>query len=271
MSFALDEEHFVENDFLKRLKNLGFRIYRQDKDFPEKAYEITDFDENNEAVYGGEAQAFRDSFSDVILEKELRFRLKVINPFLTEDQIDTVVRRLKVVEGKSLVEANRVVHTLLTENTSVDENRETNEKSPTVRYIDFKNINNNSFIAISQFKVRIKGTENHIIPDIVIFVIGIPLAVVECKSPAVTEPIYEAITQLMRYSERRGAKEGNSELFYYNLFQIATTRYQSVIGTITSDYDNFVEWKEAFIPELAQSHENNLMQLYGNTFKRKPS
>ncbi|MCI4463894.1 MAG: type I restriction endonuclease subunit R, partial [Caldisericum sp.] len=250
MSFALDEEHFVENDFLKRLKNLGFRIYRQDKDFPEKAYEITDFDENNEAVYGGEVQAFRDSFSDVILEKELRSRLKVINPFLTDDQIDTVVRRLKVVEGKSLVEANRVVHTLLTENTSVDENRETHEKSPTVRYIDFKNINNNSFIAISQFKVRIKGTEKHIIPDIVIFVNGIPLVVVECKSPAVTEPIYEAITQLMRYSERRGAKEGNSELFYYNLFQIATTRYQSVIGTITSDYDNFVEWKDAFIPGI---------------------
>ncbi|MEM3408565.1 MAG: type I restriction endonuclease, partial [Candidatus Micrarchaeia archaeon] len=243
----LDEEHFVENDFLKNLKDLGWLVFRQDENAPEKAYEIVDFDENNNSFYGGD-YSFRETFSDVILEGELRKALKRINPFITESQIDTVVRRIKVFEGNSLIEANREVHKLLTENTSVDENVKTHEKSPTVRYIDFKNIENNSFVAISQFKVRIKGTENHIIPDIVLFVNGIPLVVVECKSPAITDPIYEAITQLMRYSERRDAKEGNQELFFYNLFQIATSRYKSVIGTITSNYENFVEWKEAFIP-----------------------
>ena len=58
---------------------------------------------------------------------------------------------------------------LLLENTSVAENRKTGEKSPTVRYIDFTHLTNNRFIAICQFKVRILGTEHHIIPDIVLF------------------------------------------------------------------------------------------------------
>jgi len=52
---------------------------------------------------------------------------------------------------------------------------------------------------------------------------GLPLVVVECKSPAIADPVGEAITQLMRYSNRRGIKEGNEKLFWYNLFMIATS------------------------------------------------
>ena len=71
---------------------------------------------------------------------------------------------------------------LLLENTSISENRQTGEKSPTVRFIDFKHRDNNRFIAVCQFKVRILGTEYHIIPDIVLFVNGLPVGVIECKN-----------------------------------------------------------------------------------------
>jgi type I restriction enzyme R subunit len=130
----------------------------------------------------------------------------------------------------------------------VSENRKTGERSPTVRFIDFKNPENNSFIAISQFKVNIPGTEKHIIPDIVLFVNGLPLVVIECKSPAISDPINEAITQLMRYSNKRGAeaKEGNEKLFYYNLFMIATSNQVSKYGTITSEFEHFYEWKDPY-------------------------
>jgi len=70
--------------------------------------------------------------------------------------------------------------------------------------------------------------------------------VVECKSPAIADPISEAITQLMRYCNRRGASEGNEKLFWYNLFVVATSNQVAKYGTITSDYEHFVEWKDPY-------------------------
>jgi len=88
---------------------------------------------------------------------------------------------------------------------------QTGERSPTVRFVDFTHRENNSFIAVCQFKVRILGTEHHIIPDIVLFLNGLPVVVIECKSPKVKDAIPEAIDQMLRYSEQRGAKgEGSA-------------------------------------------------------------
>ena len=270
MPVALDEEHFVENDFLRKLLELGWRVYRQDIYNPEIVTEISSFDENLNPINSG-IERFRESFSDVILKDELHSSLKRINPFLEKDQIEEVIRRLEIPDANSFVEINREFHELLTLNTSVSENRLTHEKSPTVRYIDFSNLENNSFIAISQFKVQIPGTENHIIPDIVLFVNGIPLVVVECKSPSITDPISEAINQLMRYSERRNLKEGNQKLFRYNLFQIATAKYLTKFGTITSNEEYFTDWKDPYpfsIKDLGSKHSNQDVLIQGMLSKK---
>jgi type I restriction enzyme R subunit len=241
----LDEEHQVENSFLAQLKRLGWEIYKQNKEDPEDTKEITGFNKDLEPIYGT-TKKFRTTFREVILEDVLRQSIKRINPWIEEDQIDYVVRRLKEPQANSLFEANREIHELLLENIPVSENRKTGEKSPSVYIIDFKNPENNSFIAISQFKVNIPGTEKHIVPDIVLFVNGLPLVVVECKSPSRADPIGEAIEQLFRYSNRREEKEGNEKLFWYNLFSVATARYTAKYGTITSDYEHFVEWKDPY-------------------------
>jgi type I restriction enzyme R subunit len=241
----LDEEHQVENSFLAQLKRLGWEIYRQNKEDPEDTKEITGFNKDLEPIYGT-TKKFRTTFREVILEDVLRQSIKRINPWIEEDQIDYVVRRLKEPQANSLFEANREIHELLLENIPVSENRKTGEKSPSVYIIDFKNPENNSFIAISQFKVNIPGTEKHIVPDIVLFVNGLPLVVVECKSPSKADPIGEAIEQLFRYSNRREEKEGNEKLFWYNLFSVATARYTAKYGTITSDYEHFVEWMDPY-------------------------
>ena len=245
MSFKLDEEHYVENTFLAHLKKLGWKIYRQNKDNSEDIKEIIEFNNLMEPIYGNSVK-FRESFREVILEKELRESIKRINPWIEDDQINEVIRRITTPQANSLLEANREIHELLLENTSVQENRKTGEKSPTVKFIDFRNPENNSFIVISQFKVNIPGTEKHIIPDIVLFVNGLPLIVVECKSPASSDPINEAIIQLMRYSNRRGEKEGNEKLFWYNLLMIATSKQVAKYGTITSESEHFYEWKDPY-------------------------
>ena len=254
----LDEEHYVENTFLAQVQRLGWKIYRQNKADPEDTREITNFTSGSEPVYGAQTK-FRDSFREVILEDELKRAIKKINPWIEEDQINEVVRRITTPTANSMLEANREIHDLLLENTSVSENRHTGEKSPTVRFIDFETPENNSFIAISQFKVNIPGTEKHIVPDIILFVNGLPLIVIECKSPATTDPITEAITQLMRYSNRRGVKEGNEKLFWFNLFTIATSNQVAKHGSITSEYEHFVEWKDPYPYSLSDiSQDRNI-------------
>ena len=123
------------------------------------------------------------SYSEVVMLPVLREQLKVINPWLEDDQVEEAVKQLTAnFPGTGLIQNNRHVLQLLLENTSVSENRKTGEKSPTVRFVDFKHRDNNSFIAVCQFKVRILGTEHHIYPDIVLFLNGLPIAVIGATS-----------------------------------------------------------------------------------------
>jgi len=226
----LDERNHVEKPLLDQLAELG--------------WDVLDLDSKQHP-----ADTLRDSFTEVVMLPVLRDQLQVINPWLEPDQVEEVAKQLTAsFPTNNLIENNRHLFELLLENTSVSENRQTGEKSPTVRFIDFKNRDNNRFIAVCQFKMRILGTEHHIIPDIVLFVNGLPLGVIECKSPKVKEPIPEAIDQMLRYSEQRGAKgEGSAPLFFYNQFVIATCRQQAKFGTITTHDDkHFYRWADPF-------------------------
>ncbi len=183
--------------------------------------------------------SYRENLAEVVLLPKLRESLKKINPWMEEDQVDEVVKRITALPGTELLENNQQVLKLLLENISVSEDRTTGEKSPTVRYLDFENIDNNSFIAVSQFKIRIRGTEHHITPDIVLFLNGLPVVVVECKSPKVKEPISEAIDQVLRYSEQRGeTKEGSPPLF---LLQPVSGSHLLSAGVVRNDHHSYRE------------------------------
>jgi type I restriction enzyme, R subunit len=226
----MDERNHVEKPFLDQLHGLG--------------WEVLDLEMKQQP-----AQTYRENFTQVVMLPVLREQLQIINPWLEEDQIEEVAKRLTAsFPSNNLIENNRYIFNLLQENTSVAENRQTGAKSPTVKYIDFDRPQNNRFIAVCQFKVRIPGTEYHIIPDIVLFLNGLPVAVIECKSPKTQEPIPEAIEQLLRYSEQRGYKgEGSAPLFYYNQFVIVTCRNQAKFGTITTRIEKyFYRWSDPY-------------------------
>ena len=227
----LDERNHVEKPLLNQLGDLGWDII-----------DLTD-----EKQKPGDT--FRENFTEVVMLPVLREQLKVINPWLEYDQVEEVVKQLTAsFPSTGLIENNKHVLQLLLENTSVGENRQTGEKSPTVRFIDFKNRDNNRFIAVCQFKVRILGTEHHIIPDVVLFVNGLPVAVIECKSPKVGDAIPEAIDQMLRYREQRGAQgEGSAPLFYFNQFVVATCRQEAKFGTITTHSEkHFYRWADPY-------------------------
>ena len=125
----LDEEYYVENPFLAQLQKLGWKTYRQNKDDPEDIREIASFNSSLEPAFG-ERIKWRETFREVVLEDVLRESIQRINPWIEEDQINEVVGRITTSQARSLLEANREIHDLLLENTSVFENRKTGEKAP---------------------------------------------------------------------------------------------------------------------------------------------
>ena len=231
-SHRLDERNHVEKPFLDQLAGLGWEILDLHLDKQQNP-----------------SASHREKFTEVVMLPVLRERLQVINPWLENDQVDEVVKRLTAsFPGTGLLENNRHVFNLLLENTSVSRNRQTGENSPTVRFIDFNERGNNRFMAVCQFKVQVPGTWRHIIPDIVLFLNGLPVVVIECKSPRVKDAIPEAIDQLLRYSQQREARgEGNPSLFYYNQFVVATCRQQAKFGTITTHGEKyFYRWADPY-------------------------
>lgn len=256
-TLKLDEYNHVEKPFLDQLIGLNWDVLElQMQQQPE--------------------QSFRTSCSEVVLKPKLRQALVKINPFLTLAQVDELERKITTFQKNSLLENNQQVLHYLLENTTVSKNEQTGELSPTVRFIDFDNLENNNFTAISQFKVVVIGTDHHIIPDMVLFVNGLPLVVVEAKSSKVKEPIPEAIDQLMRYSEQRGdTGEGNKELFFYNQILISTCRTEAKFGTITTRIEkHFYRWTDPYPRDVndlkhGKSSPNDQQRLVAGMLDRR--
>lgn len=232
-----NEFEYVEKPFMEQLKGQGWETILSTTEAPKFDPERT----------------LRDDFHQVILESILIESLQKLNEWLTEDQIDDVVNQIKRIGvHKGLIEANSDFLKLILENPIVTVNEENGTKSRSVKIIDFEDIHKNNFLAINQFKVLTPGTiKESIIPDIVLFINGIPVGVIECKYPSSEEadPMEEGITQLLRYANRREEsteKEGNEKLFHYNQLMVVTTREEACIGTITSDYDHYLEWKDTY-------------------------
>lgn len=234
----------VEKPFLEKLETLGWKVV----------------DHGPTGIPQDPQKSYRNSFNTVVLEDVFKNTIRKINvtedgkDWLTEKQIDEVFEEIVDQRGRSLHEANKDVFNKLLNNTTVDTNELTGEISPVVRYIDFDDWKNNSLIAVNQFRVNTPGGPREaIIPDIVLFVNGLPFVVIECKGLDVSEPLSEAEIQIRRYSNRRdddfGIKEGEESLFHFNLFSIITHGREARFGTISSEFDYYYNWKDIFPEE----------------------
>jgi len=257
----MSEYTSVEKPFLEKLIELGWKPV---------------VDHGAKGIPQNPKTSYRTSFRDVILESIFKERLREINltedgkQWLTDKQVNNIFDELNGVTGKSLLEINKEVHSLLIKGRTVDKNELTGEIDAKVKFIDFKNEKNNSFIAINQFRLDTPGgTKKMIIPDIVLFLNGLPLIVVECKDEDCSEPLSEAESQIRRYSNRRGSeerigvKEGEERLFYYNLFSIITFRKDARFGSITSDFEYYYNWRDIFPEEYKTidiTKENDIEQ-----------
>ncbi|MBU1054802.1 MAG: hypothetical protein KKC46_13395 [Proteobacteria bacterium] len=169
----------VERPFPDKLRQIGWEVIDQGAGF----------------IPQNPALSRREHFKETILTKEFCDSLKRINltddgrSWLTGKQIDDVLREVTTQPGVGLLEANKTIFELLTKNTTTNVNELTGEQSPLVRLIDFHHPERNSFIAVNQFRIDTPGaSRSAIIPDIVLFVNGLPFVVIECKDKDVAEP-----------------------------------------------------------------------------------
>jgi type I restriction enzyme R subunit len=187
----------------------------------------------------------RETESSVVLEPHLRDAVECLNPWIDENNLDKVVREIQQVAGTSTMDENEKIHEKLVRHTTVEQDRGHGKQHQTVQYIDYENPENNDFFALNQF--RVSGPVETVKPDIVLFVNGIPLGVVECKSPLIQEPRSEGLDQLTRYqNERDGESEGAEELFRYNQFSVATWMEDAVMGTYRTPKDQYKPWRDAY-------------------------
>ena len=167
---------------------------------------------------------------------EIQEELAEINPHLTEESINKAVRKITHIQAENLIEANRTFHQDLVAGISINQDIGAKRQKLTVRYIDFDNPEKNEFLAVNQFWV--KGPKETNRPDIVIFINGIPLVVIECKSPVAKQMgMSKAIKQLQRYQEEI------PQLFHTNQILIALNLFGAKYGTILSSAEFFHEWK----------------------------
>ena len=198
----------------------------------------------------------RSSDRDVLLGERLRAVLLRINPdldgapWLNEARINAAVAELRSPPaGARLLEANRLSTDLLLSGTTVagldgwDGGRDRS-----VDYIDWEDPSANDFLAVSQFPVATPGRAPNIRPDVVLFVNGIPLVVIEAKPPGSDSGITDAIDQLRRYANQRGSEvaEGAEQLFWTNQFTVATTGEKAEAATFAALPEHYLAWKDPY-------------------------
>ncbi|MDX4049298.1 type I restriction endonuclease subunit R [Aliarcobacter skirrowii] len=182
----------------------------------------------------------RESINEVILEDRLRSSLAKINPWLKDNTLEKVVRKLKNIQASTLMEANQIVFDLITKKDSITEKPTPDSKPVPVFVIDYENIENNDFLIVNQMKYN--GSKKNSIPDIVVYINGLPLAVIEAKSPKVS--ITDAISDLAYY------QENSSKLFHYNQICVGINKGKALYGTIGSQFAHYSKFKLEDTKEL---------------------
>jgi type I restriction enzyme R subunit len=219
MNPKFNEDTLSEQPAIEQLKRLGYEYIHGDQLDPELKEDCE-----------------RASRRDVVLISRLKKKLAEINPQLTEESINKAIRRVTHIQAEGLIEANRTFHQDLISGVAIDQDIGARRQKLTVRFIDFDDPNKNEFLAVNQFWV--KGPKETGRPDIVVFINGIPLVVIECKSPVAKQMgISDAIGQLIRYQDEI------PQLFYTNEILIGLNLFGARYGTTLSSSEFFHEWK----------------------------
>lgn len=251
----------VEKPFVAQLQALGWTHMEGSLDDP--------------AITG------RNNFAEVIQEGVLRQKLRVLNPgpddrpWLDDARLSEAVAAITRLGTHKLMEANEKATELLIKGITVEGlSGWDGGRGKTIRYIDWDTPANNCFRVVNQYRVDclpgFNAAKAFIVLDLVLLVNGIPLVVVECKSPSIPEPLAEAVDQLRRYSNARKAafevddNEGNESLFATTQLLIATCFDEARVACVGAAFEHYAQWKTVVGPDGSGS-EIEIAHALGKT------
>lgn len=213
-----------------------------EQDIEDAAIEILEKDLGYSYIHGPEIapdseNPERKSFDEVVLEERLKESLSRINPEIPESAIEEATKQIQRIKNKEFLVGNQKFHKILTEGLAVKYRFEGRIKDDLLWLVDFEKPENNDFLVVNQLAIIEDG--KHRRPDLVVFVNGLPLALIELKNPFATDEnkLDSAFKQIQTY------KQEIPSIFNYNELLIYSDGTFANIGTITSSKEWFLPWK----------------------------
>ena len=203
----------------------------------------------------------RENYSNVILDDDLENAITKLNKNITNEDIKEVIRLIKNLDNNNTILNNKQFTQYLLEGIKVPIQEDGATRYKTIKVIDFNNIEINTFKAINQYTI-IEESEKR--PDIIVFINGMPLVVIELKSTTREEVKLED-----GYNQLKGYQNVHiPTLFYYNQFLIVSDGVQARAGTITSPWSRFSEWKKIEDTDIVKENMATHNTLFNGMMKK---
>ena len=214
----------------------------------------------------------RNSYEDVLLIERLQNAIRRINPNIPLDAQEEAIKQVQRIHSPDLIANNETFHRMLTEGINVSYQKDLpasagqaggrEERGDLVWLIDFEHPENNEFIVANQFTVIENGNNKR--PDVILFVNGIPLVVIELKNPAdENATVKSAFKQLQTY------KEIIPSLFTYNGFMVISDGLEAKAGSLSAGWSRFMAWKSADGKEEASNLVSQLETLINGMLNKE--
>ena len=210
----------------------------------------------------GEPTAERTNYQQVLLFDRLQTKLEDLNPRIPLEGLQEALRKIRLISHPTLIENNRAFHKLLVEGVDVEFRSKSGEMAhDKVWLLDFAKPEANEFLAVNQFTVKEGHFERR--ADVVVFINGLPLAVLELKNIADEQAtLRKAFDQFQTY------KAQIPSLFHANALLVISDGHQARLGTITSDWERFMTWRTITGRELVPPGSLQLETLLKGVFEK---
>lgn len=243
---SFKEDHISQIPALQLLQKLGYNYLS-----PEEALQLRG-----------------NKTTNVLLDDVLRKQLKEINSIrvsatktsiFTAENIERGIQALKELPmNDGYIHASETVYNLITLGKALEQSIDGDKKSFTLQYIDWKNWENNTFHVTEEFSVMRSTSKEHYRPDLVLFVNGIPLCIIECKRPDMKEPLKQAISQHLRNQQEDGIRS----LYVYSQITLSLATQEAAYATNSTPEKFWSKWQEKFTTETdEQEYKQTLQQI----------
>jgi len=180
----------------------------------------------------------RNRFEDVLLLERLRTAVGRINPMIPADVREDAIKQIQRLNSPELIANNEAFHRMITEGIKVSYQKDGADRGDLVWLVDFNNPENNEFLVTNQFTVIENNVNKR--PDIILFVNGLPLVVIELKNPA-----DENATARSAFRQLQTYKQAIPSLFSYNGFMVISDGLEAKAGSLSAGFTRFMAWKSS--------------------------